>query len=301
MANKQNEVPNVYRFLFGGLSGMAATCVVQPIDLVKTRMQLSGEGGTGKVHKSSFHAFTAVARQEGIRKLYSGLSAGLLRQATYTTTRLGVFDVVSGWMTTPGENTSFLKKILAGMIAGGLGSLVGTPAEVALIRMTSDGGLPVEQRRNYTNVGNALLRITREEGILTLWRGATPTVARAVVLNAAQLGTYGQAKEVLISSGHFKDGIGTHFCASLISGFISTVVSIPIDMAKTRLQKMKVVNGVGEYKGFIDVMTQVARKEGPLALWKGFTPYFLRLGPHTILTFIALEQMKKSYITMKNK
>ena len=37
---------------------------------------------------------------------------------------------------------------------------------------------------------------SREEGVLTLWRGATPTIARAIVVNAAQLGTYSQAKEM---------------------------------------------------------------------------------------------------------
>ena len=44
--------------------------------------------------------------------------------------------------------------------------------------MTSDGSLPVEQRRNYSSVFNALARISREEGVRTLWTGATPTIAR---------------------------------------------------------------------------------------------------------------------------
>lgn len=56
-------------------------------------------------------------------------------------------------------------------MAGATGAFVGTPAEVALVRMTADGRLPPDQRRNYSNVFNALLRISREEGITTLWRG----------------------------------------------------------------------------------------------------------------------------------
>ena len=66
------------------------------------------------------------------------------------------------------------------MAAGGSGAFVGTPAEVALIRMTSDGSLPVDKRRNYSSVFNALARIYKEEGVTTLWRGATPTIARYV-------------------------------------------------------------------------------------------------------------------------
>jgi solute carrier family 25 (mitochondrial oxoglutarate transporter), member 11 len=58
---------------------------------------------------------------------------------------------------------------------------------------------------------------------------------------------------------------------------------------------MKIVNGVPEYKGAGDVLVKVVRNEGFFALWKGFTPYYARLGPHTVLTFIILEQMNTQY------
>ena len=91
-----------------------------------------------------------------------------------------------------------------GMTSGGIGAIVGTPAEVSLIRMTSDGRLPPDQRRNYKHCFDALNRIVKEEGFITLWRGLMPTVLRAVVLNAAQLSTYSQAKESLLGTGKFK-------------------------------------------------------------------------------------------------
>lgn len=58
---------------------------------------------------------------------------------------------------------------------------------------------------------------------------------------------------------------------------------------------MKTINGKPEYTGAIDVLSKVVRKEGFFSLWKGFTPYFARLGPHTVLTFIFLEQMTSAY------
>lgn len=70
---------------------MGATCVVQPLDLVKNRMQLSGAGGKQKEYKTSFHMIKAIIKNEGFFAMYNGLSAGLLRQATYTTTRLGMY------------------------------------------------------------------------------------------------------------------------------------------------------------------------------------------------------------------
>uniref|UniRef100_A0A6B2LC93 Mitochondrial 2-oxoglutarate/malate carrier protein n=1 Tax=Arcella intermedia TaxID=1963864 RepID=A0A6B2LC93_9EUKA len=278
-------------FVYGGLSGCIATCVVQPIDLIKTRMQLSGEGVAAKQHKTAFHAALSIAKAEGIKGMYKGLSAGILRQATYTTTRLGVYQALEEKFKTPGRPVSFLVKLVCGMTAGGIGAVVGTPAEVALIRMTSDGRLPPQEQRGYRNVFDALLRICREEGPLTMWRGVQPTIIRAMILNMAQLGGYSQSKDMLLA--YMKDGWAVHFMASLLAGFFATAVSIPVDITKTRLQTMKMVDGVYPYTGTFDCARKVIEKEGILALWKGFTPYFLRLGPHTIITFVVLEQLKR--------
>ena len=68
--------------------------------------------------------------------------------------------------------------------------------------MTADGKLPPAEKRNYTSVFNALARIVKEEGVLTCWRGAVPTMGRAAVVNAAQLASYSQAKQSLVSTGN---------------------------------------------------------------------------------------------------
>lgn len=291
---KQMTVPNAVKFLFGGLSGMGATCVVQPLDLVKNRMQLMGAAATGAKKVTSVQVIGQVIRSEGFFSLYNGLSAGLLRQASYTTVRMGVYTSLLEQLAVDGK-TTFPMQLISGLTAGGLGAFVGTPAEVALIRMTADGRLPAEQRRNYKNVFNALARIVREEGPRALWTGCTPTVGRSMVVNMCQLASYSQAKQRLLTTGYFNEGILLHFCASMISGLVTTAASMPVDIAKTRLQNMKVREGKPEYKGTFDVLAKVVRNEGFFALWRGFTPYYARLGPHTVLTFIILEQLSSLY------
>jgi len=271
---------------------MGATCFVQPLDLVKNRMQIA----TSKEHATSGHLIRHIVRTEGATALYSGLSAGLFRQATYTTTRLGVYTWLFEKATGPdGKPPGFFAKAGLGMIAGVIGSFVGTPAEVSLIRMTSDGRLPAAERRNYSSVFDALARMGKEEGVRTLWRGAVPTMGRAMVVNAAQLASYSQAKQALLQTGYFKENVGLHFVASMFSGLVTTAASMPVDIAKTRIQNMKMIDGKPEYSGGLDVLSKVVKREGVMALWKGFTPYYMRLGPHTVLTFIFLEQMNKTY------
>ncbi|XP_014274599.1 mitochondrial 2-oxoglutarate/malate carrier protein [Halyomorpha halys] len=287
---KPKEIPNYMKFVIGGCAGMSGTMFVQPLDLVKNRMQLSGIGTAKKEYTSSFNAIAKIFRNEGLFAFYNGLSAGLLRQATYSSTRLGVYTWLFTKFSNDGTPPSFLVKAGIGSLAGICGAFVGTPAEVALIRMTADGKLPPAERRNYTNVFTALARITREEGFLTLWRGVIPTMGRSVVVNSVQLATYSQAKELLEKTGYFTEGILLHFCGSMISGFFTTVASLPVDIAKTRIQNMKIIDGKPEFSGTFDVFVKLVKNEGIFALWKGFTPYYARIGPHTVLTFIFLEQ-----------
>ncbi|XP_068980323.1 mitochondrial 2-oxoglutarate/malate carrier protein-like [Bombus flavifrons] len=288
--SNQKTVPTSINFLFGGTAGMAATCVVQPLDLIKNRMQLSG------TKTSTINVISSILKNEGALALYAGLSAGLLRQASYTTTRLGTYEWLSQLISKDSQ-PNFIMKVLIGCTAGCVGAFVGTPAEVALIRMTADGRLPIAERRNYKNAFNALVRIVKEEGFLALWRGTIPTMGRAMVVNAAQLASYSQSKEMLLNTGYFENNITLHFVSSMISGLVTTAASMPVDIAKTRIQNMKIVDGKPEFKGAVDVIIQVCRNEGIFSLWKGFFPYYARLGPHTVLTFVFVEQMRDFYRT----
>lgn len=65
---------------------MAATCVVHPMDVIKNRMQIH------KGKPSILGIVGDVYSKEGVLKFYSGLTAGLVRQATYTTVRLGIYN-----------------------------------------------------------------------------------------------------------------------------------------------------------------------------------------------------------------
>lgn len=80
-------------------------------------------------------------------------------------------------------------------------------------------------------------------------KGCTPTVLRSMIVNAAQLATYSQAKQQILQTGLIDEGILCHFCASMISGLATTAASMPADIIKTRIQNMRVIDGRPEYSG----------------------------------------------------
>lgn len=82
----------------------------------------------------------------------------------------------------------------------------------------------------------------------------------------------------------------------MISGFITTVFSMPVDICKTRIQNQKIgADGKLPYKNAFDVFVKVIRHEGLFSLWKGSIPYYARIGPHTVLFFIYIEQLRILY------
>jgi solute carrier family 25 (mitochondrial oxoglutarate transporter), member 11 len=148
-----------------------------------------------------------------------------------------------------------------------------SPMEVAVVRMSNDKTLPVDQRRNYKNVFDTSLRITREEGITAFWRGSNPFVARAMMVGVFQVATLDQFKEFFTKQFNQKpDSIPNVFCASMASGLIYSVATMPLEACKNRMasQKPDPVSGKLPYKSIIQTLTKVASQEGFLALYNGF-------------------------------
>jgi solute carrier family 25 (mitochondrial oxoglutarate transporter), member 11 len=274
-------------FINGGLSGMVATTVIQPVDMIKVRLQLAGEGARTGPKPTPLSVTREILAQGKITDLYTGLSAGLLRQAVYTTARLGLFDTFMISLTArakeKGQQIGFAERAAAGLSAGGLAALVGNPADLALIRMQSDGLKPLAERKNYKSVIDALSSISKNEGILKLWAGASPTVVRAMALNFGQLAFFSEAKQQL--KGTNMSAQTQTLTASAIAGFFASFFSLPFDFVKTRLQKQqKRPDGTMPYKSMVDCFKKVAKEEGMLRFYRGFSTYYVRIAPHALVT-----------------
>lgn len=155
--------------------------------------------------------------------------------------------------------------------------------------MQNDQALPAAERRNYKNAIDGLVRMIREEGWASLVRGVWPNSARAVLMTASQLVSYDVFKRELLQRTSMTDGLSTHFTASFMAGFVATTICSPVDVIKTRVMSAKTKEGI------VTLVTRITAKEGFGWMFKGWVPSFIRLGPHTIATFLFLEQHKKIY------
>jgi dicarboxylate transporter 10 len=269
-----------YPFYLGGTSSMVAAACTHPLDLAKVRMQMSG------TRQGFVKTIVHVARDEGPRALYAGLSASLLRQATYSTTRFGVYEELKTRIDKP----SFAVLVAMASVSGCAGAVVGNPADVLNVRMQNDLTLPADRRRNYKNAIDGLIRMTREEKFSSLFRGVGANAARGALMTASQLASYDIFKGALLRYGILKkDNLTCHFAASFMAGFVATTVCSPFDVVKTRIMSAKGSTSI------IAVCKEALVKEGYAFMLRGWGPSFVRLMPQTVITMLVLEQQKRLY------
>mmetsp|Transcript_33210 Transcript_33210/g.50909 ORF Transcript_33210/g.50909 Transcript_33210/m.50909 type:complete len:267 (-) Transcript_33210:30-830(-) len=263
--------------------------------MVKVRIQILSGEHPGKKFGPLEVTKMIWKNERGLIGFYKGIDSAYFRQAVYTTARFGIFLNLSDYLKRKngGANLAFTQKMFCSLAAGGLGSLVGTPADLILIRMQSDSTLPKEQRRNYTSVIDACRRIPKEEGILGLWKGGGPTVIRAMSLNLGMFTSYEECKERFGAAMPNHQGL-SWFLASCVAGSIAATMSLPFDNAKTKMQKMQPgPDGKMPYKHIFDAMGKTIAQDGVAGLWVGLPTYCVRIAPHVMITFIISEKLKK--------
>lgn len=291
------------KMVIAAFSGMGAATVCHPLDVIRVQMQTEGSQHAGFVD-----AAKTIYKNDGLKEgLYAGVSAAYLRQWLYGSCRIGIYS----YLLENAQNVNLANglskndipltsKMLMGLTSGGIGSFIGTPSELALVRMSNDKKLPLDQRRNYKGVGNCVSRIANEEGLPGLFRGAPVTVLRAMLLSACAMGITSEIKMRLSGSGFFGDngdllgGVPLLFVATLVSSFAANTVANPFDVVKSRMQNMAIeADGSSKYSSMLDCLVQTVSNEGVPSLWKGFLPAFLKLAPYTVISLLLTDKFTK--------
>lgn len=161
-------VAKKHRWYLGGIASAMAACCTHPLDLLKVHLQ---------TQQQATHNLTSmgiqVVRTQGVLALYNGLSASLMRQLTYSTTRYGLYEVVTSELKNTNDPLPFYQKIAVAATSGFVGGIVGNPADMVNVRMQNDVKMvDIAKRRNYSHVFDGLYRTATEgtflKGVCTI-------------------------------------------------------------------------------------------------------------------------------------
>lgn len=266
-----------------GTAAVITVTFIHPIDVVKTRLQVSGDGGRDYKALGISGTVSVVAAEEGVLSFWKGIGAAWLREASYTSLRLGLYTPIKDVMGVTNDS-AFVMKFLAGSLAGALGSCVGNPFDVMKTRMMTAEG------KETPSMAEASATLYKQQGVAGFYRGLEANVMRAMVLNGTKMACYDQIKGMITASNVVPAGIATQFCSAFGAGFFMATTVAPFDMVRTKLMNQPADAKI--YTGFVDCFTKIIKAGGPGALYQGFIPIWARFAPTTCLQLVIFEQVK---------
>ncbi|XP_077980372.1 mitochondrial uncoupling protein 4-like [Glandiceps talaboti] len=296
----------VGKYILSACAATVAELVTFPLDLTKTRLQLQGEAaaaaqnGTSQniAYRGMIRTAIGVVEEEGVFKLWQGITPAIYRHVVYTGVRMGSYEYLRDHIFGKNANGTFpfWKAILCGMAAGGIGQFFANPADLIKVQMQMEGKRRLEGKPpRVKSTAQAFKNILHQGGIRGLWKGWVPNVQRAALVNLGDLTTYDTVKHQLLTRTTLKDNWMVHCMSSGCAGLVAASMSTPADVVKTRVMNQPTdANGRGLlYKSSVDCLLQAIKKEGFWSLYKGFIPTWARMAPWSMTFWLSYEEIRK--------
>ncbi|EGV62369.1 hypothetical protein PSN45_001102 [Yamadazyma tenuis] len=262
----EKPLPFIYQFISGAVAGVSEILVMYPLDVVKTRQQLDSTNA----YKGTIQSIKKIVAEEGFSRLYKGISAPILMEAPKRATKFAandewgkfykrVFDV-------PVMNQSLA--VLTGATAGATESFVVVPFELIKIRLQ-------DKTTKFNGMADVTKDIIKNHGVLGLYKGLESTLWRHIWWNAGYFGLIFQVRGLMPKPKTSTEKTLIDLTCGSIGGTFGTIMNTPFDVVKSRIQAGTTTKYVWTYPSLVTV----AKEEGFGALYKGFIPKVLRLGP----------------------
>ncbi|KAJ4393802.1 hypothetical protein N0V93_003017 [Gnomoniopsis smithogilvyi] len=276
--SQDKPLPFIYQFAAGAVAGVSEILVMYPLDVVKTRVQLQTGKSAGADHYNGMaDCFKKIVRNEGFSRLYRGITAPILMEAPKRATKFAANDAWGKFYRNAFgvEKMNQSLSVLTGATAGATESFVVVPFELVKIRLQDKASAG-----KYNGMVDVVTKIVRQEGVLAMYQGLESTMWRHILWNAGYFGCIFQVRELLPKAADKKGQMVNDIIAGSIGGTVGTILNTPLDVVKSRIQNSPRIAGtVPKYNWAFPAVGTVMKEEGFSALYKGFLPKVLRLGP----------------------
>ncbi|KAG5888296.1 hypothetical protein JTB14_006682 [Gonioctena quinquepunctata] len=263
--NFLRSYPTVRAFLVGSFSGSVSTVLLQPLDVVKTRLQ-----NTSSLIKRQnelfgmFSTFSKIVQQEHFRGLWRGTIPSLTRSIP----GVGIYFCSLEYMKThflSNEIATPIESIIMGVVARTTAEVILIPFSVVKTRIES--GV-----YSYSTIVSALKEIYRVEGFRGMTRGMLPSLFRDAPFSGLYIMFYTQAKRAvsndMLNSTY---GVPLHFSCAATASILATLLTQPPDVIKTTMQIHP-----DKFQGIWSIIIHIKAKYGVLGYFKGTLPRMLR-------------------------
>ncbi|KAL7744798.1 hypothetical protein ACLKA6_007096 [Drosophila palustris] len=300
MSNTNDISPGrraAFQVLAGGSAGFLEVCIMQPLDVVKTRMQIqctpantiTAEG----TYTGVFDCFAKMYRQEGITSYWKGLIPPILAETPKRAIKFLVFEQTKQFFQFGSPTPTPLTFSLAGLTAGTLEAIAVNPFEVVKVAQQAN------RQKKMTGTFEVAREIVKRDGfgLRGLNKGVTATMGRNGVFNMVYFGFYHSVKNVVPESKDSTWEFIRKVTIGFTAGTLACFFNIPFDVAKSRIQGPQPVPNQIKYRGTFSSIGIVYREEGFRALYKGLVPKIMRLGPGGAIMLLVFDYAYEYLLT----
>lgn len=178
-ANTQRYLPNPdslkSHFIAGATAGFFQSFICSPMELAKSRLQVSNGGNKGPID-----CLRKIYSREGTKGLFRGLNITMLREIPAFGSYFWTYELLTRTPDNSPVSTSAM--LLSGGLAGIVSWVIVYPIDVIKSRMQIDG---IAGSLKYKNSLDCLKQGLALEGYVGFYRGLVPTILRAFPVNAA--------------------------------------------------------------------------------------------------------------------
>ncbi|KAK9765862.1 hypothetical protein K7432_005474 [Basidiobolus ranarum] len=290
----QKPLPFHLQFVAGAVAGVSEILTMYPLDVVKTRFQLQvGKGGVDG-YTSIVDCFRKIIKTEGFGRLYRGIAPPVMVEAPKRAIKFAAneqYSILYKNLFGMPQMTQSLS-ILTGVSAGVTEAFVVVSFELVKIRLQDKNSAG-----KYTGTMDCVRKILAEEGPFAFFKGLEATIFRHAFWNGGYFGVIYGVRSALPEAETKQGELMRNFTAGAIGGTAGTLLNTPFDVVKTRIQN-QAPGIVPKYNWTIPALKTVYVEEGFAALYKGFVPKVLRLGPGGGILLVVFDQV--STILRKN-
>ncbi|KAL1455576.1 hypothetical protein WDU94_009660 [Cyamophila willieti] len=282
-------------FTAGSLGGVALVYVGQPMDTVKVKMQTYPH-----LYSSMVDCCKKVWTHEGVvRGFYAGTIPAILANVAENSVLFACYGLcqklVSFTTNTKNvEDMGILENASAGCLASFFSSFTLCPTELLKIQLQASHEETLKLGNpSKINLGiyGLTKQIIRNDGVLGLFKGFGPTVAREMPGYFVFFGGYEATRTFLAPANKPKEECGAlaTMAAGGVGGILLWTVIFPFDVVKSRIQASSQQNSVN----MLTQMSDIVKKEGFMTLYSGLQPTLIRTIPASAVLFLVYEYSKK--------
>ncbi|XP_014664860.1 PREDICTED: mitochondrial 2-oxodicarboxylate carrier-like [Priapulus caudatus] len=274
----------------GGSAGLVEVSLMHPLDLVKTRFQVQRGPDDPQRYKSLADCFRRIYAKEGIASFYKGILPPILAETPKRATKFFTFEQYKKFWAFGEPAPNALGLSMAGLCSGLTEAIVINPFEVVKVRLQAERDVILGEQKSAFAIAREVVK-KDGYGMQGLNKGLTATLGRHGVWNMIYFGFYHNIKDAFPQYENPKAEFGRKFAIGLVAGTLASTVNIPFDVAKSRIQGPQPVPGVIKYRTCFRTMVTVFKEEGAIALFKGWVPKIMRLGPGGAIMLMVYEQV----------